>query len=237
MRGGVDPVGRPAEQAHDPGARRVDVDSTPRQRLHVVQDQALAVLAHAELPQQLQHHAQMADDEPVAAHAGALQSGTGQLQDLGVRGWAGRTDQLDSDLGELPVAGPGWSLVAEAHPAVVEPHRQAPSVKLRDVGAHDARGQLGPKAEPSIPVREGVHAGDQRVARLAQEELERLDDGRLDARVPKRLEAGAQLRLELAQARVGGRQVVVGAADALDRRRPGRPASTAGAFGLVTSKV
>ena len=68
-------------------------------------------------------------------------------------------------------------------------------------------------------MRKGVHARDDLVARLAQEQLERLEDRRLDALIAEALEAVAQAGFEAAQARVVGRQDVVGAANALDGGR------------------
>ena len=62
----------------------------------------------------------------------------------------------------------------------------------------------------------GVHAGDDLVAGLAQEQLERLEDGRLDAAVAEAFEVVAEAGFETAQAGVVGRQHVGGAAYALD---------------------
>jgi hypothetical protein len=66
-------------------------------------------------------------------------------------------------------------------------------------------------------VRNEYIRGDDLVTRFAQEQLERLEDGRLDTFVAEALEVASELRLERAQAGVGGRQDVAGAAHALDR--------------------
>src|SRR5919202_412394 len=116
----------------------------------------------------------------------------------------GRADQLHTHLGELAEPGSRRSLIPEAGASVVKPQRQAVALQVAQEGPHHAGGQLRPQTQAAVPVREGVHAGDDLLARLAQEQLERLDDRRLDALVAERLEAGPQLGLEAAQAGIGG---------------------------------
>src|SRR5258708_16023821 len=91
------------------------------------------------------------------------------------------------------------------------------ALQVVDERAHHARCQFGAQAQASVPVGEGVHARDDLVARLAQEQLERLENRRLDALIAELLESAAQSSLESAEARVGRRQDIIGAADALDR--------------------
>ena len=100
------------------------VEPTASDGLHAVEDEALRVLGHAQLSQQLKHRAKVADDQSVRADANSLEAGAGEVQDLGVGGGAGRADQLEADLGELSRAPARRSLVAKARPSVVQAQRQ-----------------------------------------------------------------------------------------------------------------
>src|SRR5258708_13955763 len=91
------------------------------------------------------------------------------------------------------------------------------ALQVVDERAHDAGRQFGAQAQASVPVGEGVHARDDLVARLAQEQFERLENRRLDALIAELLEGAAQAGFEAAEACVSRRQDVVRASDALDR--------------------
>ena len=133
-------------------------------------------------------------------------------------------DDLVAMLGRAPSIGTGSvrriAQLTRLFPgARFTPIRGNLDTRLRklDEGAHDARGELGAQAEAAVPVRERIHPGDDLVARLPQEQLERLEDRRLDASVAEAFEPLSQLRFETAQPRVVGREYVGRAADTLDR--------------------
>ena len=66
-------------------------------------------------------------------------------------------------------------------------------------------------------MRKGIHARDHLVARLAQEELERLENRSLNTLIAKPFEALPQAGFEPPQASVVRREDVIGAANTLDR--------------------
>ena len=102
------------------GHHLVRVGAAPGQRLHVAEDQVLAVLVDAELLQKLQYHAEVADHQPEPGQPGPFEGAAGRRQHLGVGGRAGRADALDADLGELAVPPALRLLVAEGRPGVVD---------------------------------------------------------------------------------------------------------------------
>ena len=73
---------RSAEQVHYARHGCISVDAPARYGLHLIEDEALRMLAHAELRQELQRGAEMANDKPVAADTDRLQSSAGQVQHL-----------------------------------------------------------------------------------------------------------------------------------------------------------
>ena len=101
-------------------------------------------------------------------------------------------DQLKADLSELARPTTRRALIAKARARVVEPQRQAVRLQIAEEGAHDAGGELRPQTQPPVPVGEGVHTHDDLLARLAQEQLERLDDRRLHALIAEPFEVCAQ---------------------------------------------
>ena len=175
------------------------------------------MVAHAQLAQELERCAEMANDQPIALDPDRLEASAGQVQDLRVRRRARAADQLDAHLGELARTATRRPLIAKAGPGIVQPQRQAVALQVIHERTHDARGQFGPQAQPSVPMRKGIHARDDLVARFAQEQLERLENRRLDALIAELLEGMAQPGFESAKAGIVRRQDVVGAADALYR--------------------
>ena len=124
------------------GSDLVWVGAAPGQRLHVAEDQVLAVLVDAELLQELQHDAEMSEHEAEADQAGPFERAARRRQHLGVGGRSGRTDALDPHLGELAVPSPLGLLVAEGRAGVVDADRQWPIAQVADVRAHHGCRQL-----------------------------------------------------------------------------------------------
>jgi len=76
------------EQANHSRDGVLELDAAACHRLHLIEHQALRVIAHSQLCQELERHADMANDQSIARDANCFQSGAGQMQNFGVRRWA-----------------------------------------------------------------------------------------------------------------------------------------------------
>ena len=178
------------------------------QALHAPEEPVAHALVERQRGEEGANRAEVPEPQGAVGQAERFQAGEGEVDHLGVGGGPGRAEQLDAGLGVLAGAAGLGLLVAEDGAAVGEAQRQGLALHPGDVGADDRGGELGAQGDLAVAVVEGVHLRGALLARLAQEELGRLDHGGVDHAVAVRREVPLQPRGDLhAEGALGGRHV------------------------------
>src|SRR5436190_15277860 len=109
-------------------------------------------------------------DRPVGC-PGGHQSTTRQGDRLSICAWWQSPDQLNADLGKLPVRGALRALVAEDRPTIAQSDRKRLGLEIFEIGAQHGGSPLGSQREFPPMMHKIIELADQFLAGLLKVQL------------------------------------------------------------------